>query len=59
MAITARNMTAKLHKSMQKRVNVQKVVQVIRNAAPSRKAADAAISLVLGLKHGGTRRKRR
>jgi hypothetical protein len=62
MAKTARNMTARLRESMQRRYTAreeEELVEAIRRAAPSTKAANAAIHLVFGPKHGGTRRKRR
>jgi hypothetical protein len=54
---TAKNMTAKLYASMQKRGLHNATVRAIRNAAPSKKAANAAIKLVFGTRGGGTRRR--
>jgi len=54
---TAKNMTAKLYASMQKRGLQNATVRAIRSAAPSKKAANAAIKLVFGNQRGGTRRR--
>lgn len=50
-------MTAKLNESMRKRMSIQKAVEAIKMAAPSDKAANAAIKMLFGNKHGGTRRR--
>jgi hypothetical protein len=49
----ARNMSAKLNASMQKRLK-----NAIDKAAPSGKAANAAKKLLFGNQRGGTRRRR-